>query len=75
MRPEIKSAAAKALEALISGVEGDALGAAAHVADALLELVPAAVARTVVDQAAIRRANRIADIHEADRFAGEALDE
>ncbi len=68
MRPEIKSAAGKALEALLAGADGDALGAAAHVADALLELVPAAVARQVVDQAAIRRANRIADIHQADRF-------
>lgn len=68
MRPEIKSAAGKALEALLAGADGDALGAAAHIADALLELVPSDVARTVVDQAAIRRANRIADLHSADRF-------
>lgn len=55
--------------ALIAAKQGDAMGAARHALDAVLAAVPTEDARTLLDAAAIRRANAIADIAEAAKFA------
>lgn len=47
------------------------LEAARLAADVLLALVPHDTAKTVLDEAAVKRANRDADIAEAIKFGGE----
>lgn len=63
----ITSAAA----ALAAAEAGEALDAARHAIDAALEAVPIAVARRLLNEGAIARANLVADAAEVAKFPGE----
>lgn len=68
-------AAADTAQAVMAIREGRYVDAARHAIDAALELVPAHEAAKLLDEAAIRRANAIADAAEFKKFHLDALDD
>jgi hypothetical protein len=65
---EALRAAASAAQSVMAAHDGRYVDAARHAIDAALELVPADEAAKLLDEAAIRRANAIADAVEAAKF-------
>lgn len=65
---EALRAAAHAAQAVMAAHDGRPVDAARHAIDAALELVPADEAKDILDAAAVRRANAIADAAEAAKF-------
>lgn len=65
---EALKAAAHAAQAVMAAQDGRPIDAARHAIDAALELVPDDEARRLLDDAALRRANAIADAAEAAKF-------
>lgn len=61
-------AAAAAAQAVHAVSNGNHLVAAAHAADALLELLPPDEARKVVDEAVVRRAHLAREVVELEKF-------
>jgi hypothetical protein len=65
---DLASVATSAARAIIAASQGDAMGAAAHGLEAVLEAVPHDVAQKMLSDAAIRRARAAADAEEDRRF-------
>jgi hypothetical protein len=65
---EALRAAASAAQSVMAAHDGRYVDAARHAIDAALELVPADEAAKLLDEAAIRRANRTADLAERLKF-------
>lgn len=68
MTPPIIRSVAKVAEGIGHVIAGRHIDAARAFADATLEIVPVTVAHQELDDAAIRRANAIADIAQAAKF-------
>lgn len=60
-------------DAVVATLRGDVIGAIRHAADAALELVPIDVAQGALDDAAVRRANAIANAAEVLKYGPEKL--
>lgn len=65
---EVLKAASYAAQAVMAAHDGRYVDAARHAIDAALELVPADEAKGLLDAAAVRRANAVADAAEAAKF-------
>lgn len=52
------TAAANAAQAIVAAKNGDAVGAATHALDAVLELIPSETAKALLDERAVARAER-----------------
>lgn len=57
-----------AAQAIVAAKNGDALGAAAHAVDALLELVPADQAKQLLDERAVARAEAFREALNVEKF-------
>ena len=65
---------ASAAQAIIAARNGDAVGAAAHAVDALLELVPAEDARRLLDEKALARAEAFREALNDEKFGVRGVD-
>lgn len=68
MTPTMQNAIDHALKAIEAAVMMRPVDAARHVAEALISLVTPDAAKQLIDDAAVRRANAIADEAEASKF-------